>query len=397
MKKNILVIGMGYVGYSNAIFLADNKKNKVFVNDIDNKKLEIIESGKSPIKDNEIEKLLTKKSIELHALKSLDEIPKEMDFIILALPTDFNEKINSFDTEGIEKVVGKINNFFLNYDSGPIVVIRSTVNVGFNDELQKKYKNLKIIFAPEFLQEGNALNDNWNPSRIVIGGERKSTSEFNLLLRQSIKSLDTKTIFTNFIEAEAIKLFANAYLAMRISFFNELDSFSITHNLNTKNLIEGVCADKRIGNFYNNPSFGYGGYCLPKDTKQLLSNYKGIPQDMITSIVSSNETRKQFIASEVIKKAKKGVVGIYRLLMKKNADNFRESSILGIIELLQHKGCELLIFEPSYKDESFKGIRVEKDFDAFYKESSLILVNRYDEKVEALSKKVFSRDIFQRD
>ena len=387
--KKILVVGAGYVGMSYACLLSS--RYDVKIDEIDDSKKKLIERKKSFFKDPLIETTLKKNKQNISLYDCSDEL-NDFDFIFLCLPTNYDAKTNNFDLRLYESKVEELSKE--NFRN--VVVIKSTVPVGYTDSLSKKYKDLNIIFSPEFLREGSPLKDAMQPDRTIAGGDNESCQSYIKLLKKCIAN-KSPYILMESSEAEAVKLFSNTYLAMRISFFNELDSFSITHNLNTKNLIEGVCADKRIGNFYNNPSFGYGGYCLPKDTKQLLSNYKGIPQDMITSIVSSNETRKQFIASEVIKKAKKGVVGIYRLLMKKNADNFRESSILGIIELLQHKGCELLIFEPSYKDESFKGIRVEKDFDAFYKESSLILVNRYDEKVEALSKKVFSRDIFQRD
>lgn len=389
MMKKILVVGAGYVGMSYACLLSS--RYDVKIDEIDDSKKKLIERKKSFFKDPLIETTLKKNKQNISLYDCSDEL-NDFDFIFLCLPTNYDAKTNNFDLRLYESKVEELSKE--NFRN--VVVIKSTVPVGYTDSLSKKYKDLNIIFSPEFLREGSPLKDAMQPDRTIAGGDNESCQSYIKLLKKCIAN-KSPYILMESSEAEAVKLFSNTYLAMRISFFNELDSFSITHNLNTKNLIEGVCADKRIGNFYNNPSFGYGGYCLPKDTKQLLSNYKGIPQDMITSIVSSNETRKQFIASEVIKKAKKGVVGIYRLLMKKNADNFRESSILGIIELLQHKGCELLIFEPSYKDESFKGIRVEKDFDAFYKESSLILVNRYDEKVEALSKKVFSRDIFQRD
>ena len=396
MKKNILVIGMGFVGYSNAIFFAENKKNNVFVYDIDPKKYQIIKSGKSPIKDNEIEKLLRTKKIELNFLESLDNIPKEINFIIIAVPTDFDEELNSFNTQIIETILNQVEDFSRENTSKPLIIIRSTVNIGFTDKTQETYRDLRIVLAPEFLREGKALYDNKNPSRIVLGGDRKLSSEFDLLLRESVSAKDIQTIFTSYIEAEAIKLFSNAYLAMRVSFFNELDSFSLSKKLSSKNIIEGISSDPRIGNYYNNPSFGFGGYCLPKDTSQLEVSLKKVPNKIISSINKANEIRKKYIVDLVLKKSPK-LIGIYRLIMKSGSDNFRDSASISLIDILKEEKANIIIFEPKIDADTFMGFSVVNNLESFMEECDIVLANRKDEiiKDSQFQNKIFTRDIFE--
>lgn len=390
--KKISVVGIGYVGISLAAILS--KQNYVLALDIDQKKVDQVNDMVSPIEDVELQNYLKQKKLNLSATTDQYEAFKYADFIIIATPTDYDEKTNFFDTSTVEGVVEEA----IRINPKALIVIKSTVPVGFTDMLRKKYKTHSIIFSPEFLREGNALHDNLYPSRIVIGSESKQSKDFGALLTESslIKEKDLKVIYCNSIEAEAIKLFANTYLAMRVAFFNELDSYSLTYSMKTKKIIEGVCSDNRIGNFYNNPSFGYGGYCLPKDTKQLLANYSSVPNNIISAIVDANRTRKDFIANEIIK-SKPKVVGVYRLVMKEGSDNFRYSAIQGVMKRIKAKGIEVVIYEPKFTDSSFFNSKVISDLEDFKIKSDIIIANRVAEELSDVSSKIFSRDIFQTD
>lgn len=383
----ITVVGSGYVGMSLAVLLA--QKNDVIVLDIDTSRVERINKKQSTIKDTAIESYLKDKNLNLTATSNKEIAYKDTSFIIVATPTDYDQETNFFDTSSVDEVVKEA--IELNDDG--LVIIKSTVPVGYTKDLQKKYKTDRIIFSPEFLREGNALIDNLYPSRIIIGSLSSSAKEFACLLQEGAKKENIDLLFIDSTEAEAVKLFANTFLAMRVSFFNELDSFSCIHNLNTRNIIEGVCHDERIGNTYNNPSFGYGGYCLPKDTKQLLANYERVPQTLIQAIVSSNVTRKDFIANEISKENPR-VVGIYRLIMKEGSDNFRSSAMLGIMRRIKEKGIEMIIFEPNLNKATFFDSQVIKDLNIFKEKSDLIVANRYSDKLNDVIEKVFSRDLF---
>ena len=383
----ITVVGSGYVGMSLAVLLA--QKNNVIVLDIDTSRVERINKKQSTIKDTAIESYLKDKNLNLTATSNKEIAYKDTSFIIVATPTDYDQETNFFDTSSVDEVVKEA--IELNDDA--LVIIKSTVPVGYTKDLQKKYKTDRIIFSPEFLREGNALIDNLYPSRIIIGSLSSSAKEFACLLQEGAKKENIDLLFIDSTEAEAVKLFANTFLAMRVSFFNELDSFSCIHNLNTRNIIEGVCHDERIGNTYNNPSFGYGGYCLPKDTKQLLANYDRVPQTLIQAIVSSNVTRKDFIANEISKENPR-VVGIYRLIMKEGSDNFRSSAMLGIMRRIKEKGIEMIIFEPNLNQATFFDSQVIKDLNIFKEKSDLIVANRYSDKLNDVIEKVFSRDLF---
>lgn len=383
----ITVVGSGYVGMSLAVLLA--QKNNVIVLDIDTSRVERINKKQSTIKDTAIESYLKDKNLNLTATSNKEIAYKDTSFIIVATPTDYDQETNFFDTSSVDEVVKEA--IELNDDA--LVIIKSTVPVGYTKDLQKKYKTDRIIFSPEFLREGNALIDNLYPSRIIIGSLSSSAKEFACLLQEGAKKENIDLLFIDSTEAEAVKLFANTFLAMRVSFFNELDSFSCIHNLNTRNIIEGVCHDERIGNIYNNPSFGYGGYCLPKDTKQLLANYERVPQTLIQAIVSSNVTRKDFIANE-IRKENPRVVGIYRLIMKEGSDNFRSSAMLGIMRRIKEKGIEMIIFEPNLNQATFFDSQVIKDLNIFKEKSDLIVSNRYSDELSDVIEKVFSRDLF---
>lgn len=387
--KKIGVIGAGYVGMSIAILLS--QQNEVVIIDIDKNKVNKINKGISPINDEYIEEYLNNNNLNIFA--TLDySILKGFDYVIICTPTNYIEEKNSFDTSSIESAIEKI----LDINNDVNIVIKSTIPIGYMDSIQKKYDK-NILFSPEFLREGKALYDNLYPSRIIISPDVAEAREFAEMIQNCILKKDVATIFMNYKEAEAVKLFANTYLAMRVAFFNEIDTFAEIKGLDTKKIIDGVCLDLRIGDFYNNPSFGYGGYCLPKDTKQLLANYKDVPQTIISSVISSNNTRKHHIAS-MIENKKPNTVGIYRLIMKKNSDNYRESSIIDIIKILSDKGMNVIIYEPFLKNiEIADKIFVENDLNIFKKKCDLIVCNRMDAKLNDIIDKVYTRDIFDMD
>jgi UDPglucose 6-dehydrogenase len=389
-KIKITVVGSGYVGMSLAVLLA--QKNNVVVLDIDSERVKKINSNQSTVADEEIESFLQDKTLELIATLDKNIAYKDANFIIVATPTNYDPQANSFDTSAVDGVVRDA--IKLNQDA--LIVIKSTVPVGHTKSLQETHKSNRIIFSPEFLREGQALKDNLNPSRIIVGSQLESGKVFANLLVESAEKTNIKTIFIPSTEAEAVKLFANTFLAMRVSFFNELDSYALAHNLNTKNIIDGVCLDERIGQGYNNPSFGYGGYCLPKDTKQLLATYDQVPQKLIQAIVSSNSTRKDYIADLIIKLNPK-TVGIYRLIMKQGSDNFRASAIQGIINRLKAKDIKVLIYEPTYNETEFFGSKVINSFDKFKESVDLVISNRLSPDLESISHKVMTRDVYGND
>lgn len=395
----ISIVGVGYVGLSNAVILSQH--NKVFAVDIVPEKVELINSKKSPIADKEIEEYLAEKELNLTATTDAENAYKQSDFIIISTPTNYDEEMNYFDTSSVESVIEKV----IEVNPKAIMIVKSTVPVGFTVEMRKKFNTDSLLFSPEFLREGRALYDNLYPSRIIVGvpkeNERllKAAHTFAELLQQGAIKKEIPTLFLNPTEAEAVKLFANTYLALRVSYFNELDSYAELNGLNTKEIIEGVCLDPRIGTHYNNPSFGYGGYCLPKDTKQLLANYENVPQNIIEAIVESNKTRKDLIASRIFEKAGKDkpVVGIYRLIMKSGSDNFRQSAIQGVMKRLEEKGAELVIYEPTLKDNDFYGHRVICDLEEFAGISDVIAANRVTDELKNVIDKVYTRDIFSKD
>ena len=384
---NITIIGSGYVGLSNAILLAQN--NSVIILDIVPEKINLLNRFESPIDDDEIKDFLKKKNLNLKATTNKNEAIKDADFVIIATPTDYDSVTQYFDTKTVELVAQDV----IEINSTAIIVIKSTIPVGFTKSLKKKLNFNDIIFSPEFLREGRALHDNLYPSRIVVGEKSERAKTFANLLVEGAHKDNIEVLMTNSTEAEAIKLFSNAYLAMRIAYFNELDSYAEVHNLNSKQIIDGVGLDMRIGSDYNNPSFGYGGYCLPKDTRQLLANYKNVPNNIITAIVNSNSTRKDFIADSIIKKKPK-LVGIYRIIMKSNSDNYRDSSIIGVIERLQDNNIEILIYEPSITNKTFNGARVLSNLNEFKNISDLIIANRTSAEISDVMSKVYTRDIF---
>ena len=387
MAIRIAVVGSGYVGMSLAVLLAQH--NDVVVLDIDPGRVEMVNGRQSTVSDTDIETFLAQK--ELHLTATLDKkvAYKKANFVVIATPTNYDPQSNRFDTSSVDNVV----NDALKLNSGALIVIKSTVPVGHTKALQEKYKTNRIIFSPEFLREGRALSDNLYPSRIILGSHLQAAEDFAELLKKGAKQSDIETLFIRSTEAEAVKLFANTYLAMRVSFFNELDSYALAHKLDTKNIIHGVCLDERIGSGYNNPSFGYGGYCLPKDTKQLLANYDKVPQTLIKAIVSSNTTRKDFIADSIIH-LKPKVVGAYRLAMKQGADNFRASAIQGIMKRIKAKGIEVIIYDPSYQKNEFYNSKVIESLERFKDISDLIISNRMDEELDDVADKVFTRDLF---
>jgi UDPglucose 6-dehydrogenase len=387
MKKKITVVGSGYVGMSLAALLAQH--NDVTVLDIDTNRVNKINNKQSTVLDSEINQFLTEKTLSLVATLNKEDAYEGANFIIVATPTNYDTNTNYFDTSSVDAVVEDA----LGFNKKALVVIKSTVPVGHTKSLQERFNTNRVIFSPEFLREGKALNDNLYPSRIIVGSHCEEGKGFASLLKQSAKITDIETLFTRPSEAEAIKLFANTYLAMRVAFFNELDSYSLENNLDTKSIIDGICLDSRIGDGYNNPSFGYGGYCLPKDTKQLLANYKQVPQKLIEAIVSSNVTRKDFIANEISKMNPK-VVGFYRLIMKEGSDNFRFSAIQGIINRIRSKGINVIIYEPSFGDDEFFGSRIVNDLDEFSSGSDLIVANRVSDEIRHLQHKIFTRDVF---
>lgn len=386
----ITVFGMGYVGLANAVMLAAN--NEVWAVDIDEEKVTLVENRLSPIKDAEIETALADNNLDLHATNDATQALKNSSFALIATPTDYDVETDYFDTSSVETILSRIS------ETAPDVkvVIKSTVPINFTENMQRQYPELRLVFSPEFLREGRALHDNYYPTRIIASGDEAAAQEFTKLLLQGSKNPDTPVLITNSTEAEAIKLFSNTYLAMRVAFFNELDTFAQSQNLDSRQIIDGVSLDPRIGQHYNNPSFGYGGYCLPKDTRQLLANYYATPQTMITAVVESNELRKQFIANRVIGK-KPEVVGIYRLAMKAGSDNFRSSSIQGVMDRLQEAGIRLVIFEPTIEDDTFNNIPVIRELDTFAREVDLIICNRWDERLKNTGVEVFTADIYGND